>query len=234
MKTSQTPGTKTAVVNMAFKGLGQVMVLKIEAETAYAVRATPNFIDALAPERVKGTFELQSADGTPFTVKTVDGKPAMTADGSPMKPATKHTVRYDFSSPSALCSKFLAVPPFLIIETDHPKCPVLDLRVRHASTRITPAFGFAEFRANTSAMSPKSSMEFEVELKHMRGARIASVQSQSPSFQTQMVSQTPDGESVLVKVRVTDLGAPAGPFLFPCRFSGNGKTSDFWIFGTVR
>jgi hypothetical protein len=234
MKTSQTPGTKTAVVNMAFKGLGQVMVLKIEAETAYAVRATPNFIDALAPERVKGTFELQSADGTPFTVKTVDGKPAMTADGSPMKPATKHTVRYDFSSPSALCSKFLAVPPFLIIETDHPKCPVLDLRVRHASTRITPAFGFAEFRANTSAMSPKSSMEFEVELKHMRGARIASVQSQSPSFQTQMVSQTPDGDSVLVKVRVTDLGAPAGPFLFPCRFSGNGKTSDFWIFGTVR
>jgi hypothetical protein len=219
---------------MAFKGLGQVMVLKIEAETAYAVRATPNFIDALAPERVKGTFELQSADGTPFTVKTVDGKPAMTADGSPMKPATKHTVRYDFSSPSALCSKFLAVPPFLIVETDHPKCPVLDLRVRHASTRITPAFGFAEFRANTSAMSPKSSMEFEVELKHMRGARIASVQSQSPSFQTQMVSQTPDGESVLVKVRLTDLGAPAGPFLFPCRFSGNGKTSDFWIFGTVR
>ena len=234
MKTSQTPGTKTAVVNMAFKGLGQVMVLKIEAETAYAVRATPNFVDALAPDRVKGTFELQSADGTPFTVKTVDGKPAMTADGSPMKPATKHTVRYDFSAPSALCSKFLAVPPFLIVETDHPKCPVLDLRVRHASTRITPAFGFAEFRANAGAMSPKSSMEFEVELKHMRGARIASVQSQAPSFQTQMVSQTPDGDSLLVKVRVTDLGAPTGPFLFPCRFSGNGKTSDFWVFGTVR
>ena len=86
----------------------------------------------------------------------------------------------------------------------------------------------------SGSMSPKSSMEFEVELKHMRGARIASVQSQSPSFQTQMVSQTPDGDSVLVKVRVTDLGAPTGPFLFPCRFSGNGKTSDFWIFGTVR
>ena len=111
---------------------------------------------------------------------------------------------------------------------------MLDLRVRHASTRITPAFGFAEFRANAGAMSPKSSMEFEVELKHMRGARIASVQSQAPSFQTQMVSQTPDGDSLLVKVRVTDLGAPTGPFLFPCRFSGNGKTSDFWVFGTVR
>jgi hypothetical protein len=34
MKTSQTPGTKTAVVNMAFKGLGQVMVLKIDAAEA--------------------------------------------------------------------------------------------------------------------------------------------------------------------------------------------------------
>lgn len=234
MKTSHTPGTKTAVVNMAFKGLQQVMVLKIQAETAYAVRATPNFIDALMPERMQGSFELLSADGAPFTVKSVDGKPAMTADGSPMKPATKHTIRYDFNTPSALCSKFLAVPPFLIIETDHPKCPVLDLRVRHATTRITPAFGFAEFRANTGAMSPKSSMEFEVELKHMRDARITAVQSQVPTFQTQLVSQKPDGSSLLVKVRVTDLGAPAGPFLFPCRFSGNGKTSDFWVFGTIR
>lgn len=234
MKTSHTPGTKTAVVNMAFKGVTQVMVVKIQAETAYAVRATPNFIDALAPERMKGTFDLVSADGTPFSVKTVDGRPAATADGSPMKPATKHTLRYDFSAPSALCQKFLAVPPFLIVETDHPKCPVIDMRVRHATTRITPSFGFAEFRANCGAMSPKGTAEFELEIKHMGQARIAAVQSLVPTFQTQVVSQKPDGDSVLLTVRVVDLGTTPGPFLFPCRFSGNGKTSDFWLFGTIR
>jgi hypothetical protein len=234
MKTSHTPGTKTAVVNMAFKGITQVMVLKIQAETAYAVRAAPNFIDALAPERMQGTFELVSADGTPFTVKSVDGRPPVSADGSPMKAATMHTLRYDFTKPSPLCGTFLAVPPFLIVETDHPKCPILDMRVRHATTRITPAFGFAEFRANCGAMSAKGSSEFELEIKLMRKMRIGSVQSLLPAFQTQLVSQTPDGESVLVKVRVTDLGAQPGPFLFPCRFTGNGKTSDFWLFGTIR
>ena len=234
MKTAHTPGTKTAVVNMAFKGITQVMVLKIQAETAYAVRATPNFIDALAPERMTGTFDLVSADGTPFSVKTVDGRPAVNADGSPMKPAAKHTLRYDFSAPSALCQKFLAVPPFLVIETDHPKCPILDMRVRHATTRITPSFGFGEFRANCGAISPKGTAEFELEIKHMGKARIAAVQSLVPTFQTQIVSQKPDGDSVLVTVRVVDLGAQPGPFLFPCRFTGNGKTSDFWLFGTIR
>lgn len=234
MKTAHTPGTKTAVVNMAFKGITQVMVLKIQAETAYAVRATPNFIDALAPERMTGTFELKSADGAPFTVKSVDGRAPVTADGSPMRAAAKHTLRYDFTSPSPLCQKFLAVPPFLIIETDHPKCPVVDMRVRHATTRITPAFGFAEFRANCGAMSPKGSMDFELEIKHFGQARIASVQSLVPNLQTQLVSQKADGDSVMVTVRVTDLGAATGPFLVPCRFTGNGKTSDFWLFGTVR
>jgi hypothetical protein len=33
---------------------------------------------------------------------------------------------------------------------------------------------------------------------------------------------------------VTDLGAQPGTFLFPCRFSGRGKQSDFWVFGVVR
>jgi hypothetical protein len=126
------------------------------------------------------------------------------------------------------------VPPFLVIETDHPKCPILDMRVRHATTRITPSFGFGEFRANCGAISPKGTAEFELEIKHMGKARIAAVQSLVPTFQTQIVSQKPDGDSVLVTVRVVDLGAQPGPFLFPCRFSGNGKTSDFWLFGTIR
>jgi len=234
MKTAHTPGTKTAVVNMAFDGINQVMVVKIQAETAYAVRATPNFIDALTPERMTGTFELASADSVPFVVKSVDGRPAVTADGSPMKPAVKHTLRYDFGAPSPLSQKFLAVPPFLIIETDHPKCPVLDMRVRHATTRITPAFGFAEFRANCGAMPSKGSTEFELEVKHMGVLRISGVQSLVSNAKTELVGQRPDGDSVLVKVRVTDLGLPSGTFLFPCRFTGNGKTSDFWLFGSIR
>ena len=234
MKTAQTPGTKPAVVNMAFEGITQVLVVKIEAETAYTVRASPNFIDALKPERMKGVFELVSSDGAPFVVTNVDGRAPVTIDGSAMQPAVRHVLRYDFSSPSPLSGNVLAVPPFLVVETSHPKCPIIDLRVRHETTRITPAFGFAEFRANCGVMSSKGSSEFELEVKHMGAARIASVQSLNPKVRTEIVSQKPDGSSVLVTVRVTDLGLPPGAFLFPCRFVGNGKQSDFWLFGTVR
>jgi hypothetical protein len=198
------------------------------------VRASPNFIDALKPERMKGVFELVSSDGAPFVVTNVDGRAPVTIDGSAMQPAVRHVLRYDFSSPSPLSGNVLAVPPFLVVETSHPKCPIIDLRVRHETTRITPAFGFAEFRANCGVMSSKGSSEFELEVKHMGAARIASVQSLNPKVRTEIVSQKPDGSSVLVTVRVTDLGLPPGPFLFPCRFVGNGKQSDFWLFGTVR
>ena len=234
MKMAHTPGVKTAVVNMAFAGVTQVMVLQLEAETAYAVRATPTFVDALKPERMTGSIELVARDDVPFMVKSVDGKPPVTGDGSPMKPATKHTLRYDFTSASPLTKAYNAVPPFLVIETDHPKCPIVDMRVRHDTTRITPSLAFAEFRANCGAIPAKGSAEFEIEIKLMGSSRIDSVQSLHPSFKTEVVSQKPDDSSVLVTVRVTDLGAQPGTFLFPCRFSGRGKQSDFWIFGVVR
>ena len=234
MKMAHTPGAKTAVVNMAFAGVTQVMVLKLEAETAYAVRATPAFVDALTPARMAGSIELVARDGLPFTVKSVDGEAPVTGDGSPMKPATKHTLRYDFTSASPLTKVYNAVPPFLVIETDHPKCPIVDMRVRHETTRITPSLAFAEFRANCGAIPPKGSAEFEIEIKLMGSSRIDSVQSLHPSFKTEAVAQKPDDSSVLVTVRVTDLGAQPGVFLFPCRFSGRGKQSDFWVFGVVR
>ena len=237
MKTPLSVGKKTAQVNMVFEGLKQLLVVRLEAETAYAVRANPPYIDALAPERMKGFFEVLSTDGKPFTVRTVAGRPAKTVDGAPQKPAERQVVTYDFTDGGA-------VPPFLVVETDHPACPVLDLRVRHETTRIAPALGFAEYRANLGALAPKASTTFELEIKHAGADRVAAVESLDPRAKTELVGQRADGDSVLAIVKVEDLGLPAGTFLFPCRFTSTGgaaggaagqpKSADFWLYGTVR
>jgi hypothetical protein len=233
MKTPQSVGKKTAQVNMVFEGLNQLLAVRLEAETAYAVRANPPYVDALAPERMKGFFEVLSTDGKPFTVTAVAGGPARTADGSPQKPAQRQVVTYDFTAGGS-------VPPFLIVETDHPECPVFDLRVRHETTRIAPALGFAEYRANLGAMAPKSSATFELEIKHAGADRVAMVESLDPRAKTELVGQRADGDSVVAIVKVDDLGLPAGTFLFPCRFTSTGgtggqpKAADFWLYGTVR
>ncbi|MBI1304083.1 MAG: DUF1573 domain-containing protein [Phycisphaera sp.] len=231
MKTSQSVGNRSAAVNMAFEGIRQILVVELRAETAYTVRATPSFIDARAPESMKGSFEVVSADGAPFSVLSVDGKPPVTLDGSPMQPAAKHVVRYDFTTEGGLRK---GVPPFLIVETDHPKSPVIDLRVRHETTRITPALGFAEFRANCGEMKPKGAMEFDVEIKMMGKTRIERIQSLDPRFQTDLVLQRDQDDLLIVRTRVTDLGQHKGPFLVPCRFFARGRHGDYWLFGTVR
>ena len=231
MKTSQSVGSKVAAVNMAFEGVRQVLVVELRAETAYTVRATPNFVDALAPERMKGSFELAAADGAPFSVLSIDGKPPVTLDGSSMKPAAKHVVRYDFTSEGGLRK---GVPPFLVVETDHPKAPVIDLRVRHETTRIAPALGFAEFRANCGELKPKGSTEFDVEIKLMAKSRIERIQSLDPRFQADLVLQRDQDDLLVVRTRLTDLGQHRGPFLVPCRFFARGRHGDYWLFGTVR
>ena len=230
MKTSLSVGKKTAQVNMVFEGLDELLEIKLVAETAYAVRANPAYVDALAPERMKGYFELLSGDGTPFTVKSVNGLPAQTADGTPMKPANRQVVQYDLARPGLT----QGVPPFLIVETDHPKCPVLDLRVRHETTRISPALNFAEFRANVGAVQNGSPVEFEIELKHAGELRVDGVAPNRMGVAAAIVEQKSDGDALLVRVKLMPSGLSAGPFLFPCTFVGGGKTSDLWIYGVCR
>ncbi len=229
MKTPHSVGPKTAQVQLVFEGYGQLLKVRIDAETAYAVRANPAFIDALAPERMQGFFELTAADGTPFVVQSVAGKPAVTADGKPMTAATRQVLRYDFTQPAGA-----KVPPFLIVETDHPKCPVLDLRVRHETTRIAPALNFAEYRANVGVVAVGASSEFELEIKHMGAARVGAATSLNPAAKTELLEQKSDGDSLLVKVRFTNLSLPSGVFLLPCQFTSGAKSADLLLYGTVR
>jgi len=230
MQTSQSVGNRSAMVTLVFDGIQAPLSVRIDAETAYAVRANPAFIDALAPERMKGFFELVASDGTPFRVLTVDGKPALGPEGATAGPSARQVVRYDLTA-SGLVQ---GVPPFVIVETDHPKCPILDLRVRHETTRITPAIALAEFRTNVGVVPAKGSAEFEIELKHMGAARVDRVTSNRKEWKAELVGQKADGDAVLLKVRLTDLGAMPGPFLFTVKLGTGSKSADLWIYGVLR
>ncbi len=229
MKTASSVGKRSAKINLVFEGLDQLLSVELVAETAYQVRANPPFIDALAPERMKGFFELIARDNQPFMVLTVDGAPAKHADGSPMTPAVRHVVSYDFTQ---LGSR--PVPPYLIVETDHPKSPLVDLRVRHETTRISPALSFAEFRENVGILKPQGSTEVEVQIKNMGTQRLTGVESLDPAFKVELLSQTSDGEALLAKVRFTDVALPKGTFLRSCRFKTAQKQADFLLYGCVR
>ncbi|MFM7134961.1 MAG: DUF1573 domain-containing protein [Planctomycetota bacterium] len=229
MKTSKSVGNRSAQINLVFEGIEQLLAVRIDAETAYSVRANPAFVDALVPERMKGYFEVLSSDGTPFSVLSVDGRAPIAPDGAPLARGTRQVLAYDFTNLGGR-----PVPPFLVVETDHPKAPLIDLRVRHETTRIAPALNFAEFRQNLGVLKSGGSTEFEVEIKKLGAARVTAVAPRDARSRCELLEQRADGESVLVKVRFTDQGLPKGVFLFPCRLTAGQTSADLWLYGCVR
>ena len=56
MKTSRAVGKKFAQIALVFEGIPVPLAVKLDAETAYAVRANPTFVDALAPRAHERVF----------------------------------------------------------------------------------------------------------------------------------------------------------------------------------
>lgn len=228
MKVAST-GIKQASVQIAMEGYDRALIVELRADVVYAIRGvTQNkpgapadpYIDASTdPSRVRGEVTVQSLDGKPFRVMSVGMKPPQFIDWEPSQPPrSSYRVRYDISAPD--CP---SMPRYLIIETDRPESPLIDMRVRHQCTHIKPVLGFAEFRANAGIVSPAAPGVFEIEIKRMGtpggAGTITAVASTRPDMKAELVEQTFDGESVLAKVRITPIAGTKGVMLFPVRFS---------------
>lgn len=231
MQTSAAVGLKSAAVTLLFEGVPTPLRVQISAEVAYSVRAVPvPFIDALSPQRLRGTFELESVDGEPFRVIAVQGAaPAFEGfDPATDTPRSRYRLAYDFTR--LACAE---VPKYLLVQTDREDCPLVDLRVRHECTRIQPALSLAEFRAMTGRIRPGESGEFTIEIKNMGRGRVDQVFTISPDARVQLVSQQADGSSVLCTVKVTPRPGFQGLLQLPVNFSAAGKTAELLVFGLV-
>jgi hypothetical protein len=229
MKTAKSVGKRSANVSLAFEGLQQVLLVTIECETALPIRANPPFIDALAPGRMLGSFEIAAQDGQAFRVLSVDGKPPVPAgSGDPSARQASHRLAYDFTAPG------FRVPKYVIVETDRDDCPLVDLRVRHETTRITPPFSVAEFRSSAGRIAPGGTGSFELEIKKMGEARVTGVRSLSPDAAVRLEGQKADGSSVLLTVAVTPRAGFEGLLAFPVEITAAGKRYEHLVYASVR
>jgi len=227
MKVSST-GLKLAGIQIVIEGMDSVLQVDMRAEVVYSVRAvTQNspggawdpYIDAdTNPERVRGEVTVGTLDRTPFRVLSVGGRPPQFLgwDAS-QPPRASYRVKYDVSARD--CD---SMPRYLIIETDRPDAPLIDMRVRHKCTHIRPQVSFAEFRANAGVISPGHPGVFEIEVKNAATPagpiRVTGVTSTRPELKARLVNQTFDGKSVLLTVELTPTGSASGVMLFPVRF----------------
>lgn len=253
MKVSASTGVKTAAVTFDFgTGIAPVTV-SMSGEIAYQVRgvatdaangATVPYINAFndpaAPQAMpqiplSGIVTIGSIDRSAFHIESVLGAPPIFVDYDPSvdAPRAAYKIRYDFSS--IPCQQ---MPPYLVVATDHPKAPVIDMRIRHACTRISPLIPFAEYRANLGAVAAGSTVPFEFELKHAKGWRISQTLSKDPRIAVDLVGQRSDPDSSMISLVAKVDPSTTGTVLAPVTMTGIDptgatKSSDFWIYFKV-
>lgn len=209
MRAPASTGQKQVVVNVVLQGIPSVVELRMVGEIAFPVRATTMvqgkevpYVDADSdPSRVRGMVKLKSTDGRPFLVRAVQGQPPMIESFDPSKdaPRSEYQVAYDLT-------RLPKVPPYLVIETDHPEARLIDLRVRHATTQIKPVLSLSEFRANAGCVKVGAVVGMDIEIKNLGMIQVTSVRSVDPRFTATMVGQT--GDSKLRTVAFTVVASP--------------------------
>jgi len=218
MRAPASTGQKQVMVNVVLQGLPKVVELRMAGEIAFPVRATTSvqgkdvpYVDAdTDPSRVRGTVKLKSTDGKPFLVRAVQGQPPVVEAFDPAKdaPRAEYTVAYDLT-------RLPKVPPYLVIETDHPGARLIDLRVRHATTHIKPVLSLAEFRASAGCVKAGAVVPLDIEIKNLGMLQVTGVRSGDPRFAATMVGQTGDAKLRTVAFSIVASPQAAGFSIFP-------------------
>lgn len=209
MHVSASTGSKFAEVQIALDGVKGILKVGLSGEISYAIRATSvdasgatrPYIDAdTDPARVQGTLRVESLDKQPFTVRSVLGQPPEFVGFDPAsgQPQNAYELRYDLSK--FPCAQ---MPPYVLIETDRADCRVLDMRVRHNCTRVSPKLPFAEFRGNAGTMIAGQPAPVEIGFKKSGKLRVGSVRSLDPRFTAVLASQRMDKDGLVATATLT-------------------------------
>ncbi|MCH8006483.1 MAG: DUF1573 domain-containing protein [Planctomycetes bacterium] len=194
-------GPKKAKITLIFQHGGKTqrtISIPLYGLITMAVRAAPTYVDALKGV-TSGQVRLDSVDGRPFRIISADGRPPVFADGfepASGQPRNAYTVQWHV--PPRSIDDCAGARLWWVVETDHPDCPILPLRIRHECTGIRGdpdrrerGWSFKEYIANLGAVAGGKSIEVDVEIDNKTLVPILSVESMSPDARAELVSTQP-------------------------------------------
>ena len=208
-------GAKKEKVTLFFEGYGGTQVIFFyNAEVARPVRVIPPYVDAVTQGRT-GTVEVTSLDNKPFRILKAHGLAPQFVGFDPAtdEPRIRYTLKWDLSQFDGQ-----RVPWFWVIETDHPDAPIVDVRVRHDSTRpvhdqIRP---WAPKDQRILIDLVRNGESVEIITKHEYAGnrtptpQTARVQNLSAILDVVLVGVEQKGQLLEFRVRITPKNAPLG------------------------
>jgi hypothetical protein len=236
-----TPTSKDSSVKLELVGRPPI-TLPTKGEIIRGVRARPRDISTYRSRAAEGSYTSQgrividAPEGPPFRVLSVNGEPRNT------DPLLMHAVTWDVSKydgVSGLSEEGHMVPPFWLVETDHPETPVLEIPVRHRSIRITPRgdrpWFFIEQRVNIGGIKRGGSGTFTLPVKWAAGRKdaqgVQSVRSEHEGFEAVLVGLENQGKETLVTIQITPAATTEGPFQGRILLEGDGFEAPIQLIG---
>ena len=222
-----TPGIKNAKVQISFAGQLKPLLVEIEGDITMAIKADPPYVGGAKGDESAGIVLVKSVDGAPFTILSSGGRAPVFIGFDPATDPPQSTYRLQWN-----IAQVNDLPRHIwwAIFTDHPKCPVLPLRIRNPQTgsradmeRYTRHWRFDESIINAERLQAGTPVTLELVLKHYnpraRGAiqqpqwsEVQSVRSLSGDLDVSYLgwtALTPEESKVLFSVR------PANGFTGP-------------------
>jgi len=213
------PGPKDAKILLKFRTPSrprlQIALIKIAAEVTMKVRAVPPFVEALKGV-TGGTVRVESVDGRPFAIVTAGGEPPDYVGGFDPgrdQPRSAYTLRWSVNY-SARVEDCGGERLWWVVETDHPQCPILPLRIRHECTGIRRDPNYKQrgwmshpYMINAGAVIAGTAVDLDVEVQRLDdlpSSGIYAVESLSPDATAEFLGiLEPPGDTSTVRVRFT-------------------------------
>jgi hypothetical protein len=205
---SDAPGAKDAKVWVEFEtgGQSQHLMVRIDADVALVVRSEPPYVDALNGV-ASGTVRIESTDGKPFSILSAYGGDPVFADG--FDPAvddarSAYTLQWNVAFPTLSGCENAKL--WWVVETDHPDCPVLPLRIRHDCTGLRSDPDNQQrgwifrggYLVNLGSVKEGTPVEVEVDLRRLptrQRISVIAVESLSPDATAELV-EAREGEGL--------------------------------------
>jgi len=197
-----------------YEGSRSPYELFVLAEVSHPVKTDPTFVNLLGSSK-EGMIRLESLDGAPFRVTSVDGAEPKVFDldekpVDPKEPRTSYLVKFDYTG---VADEDL--DRWFMIETDHPEAQELPLRVLHRSlyqvNAEQPTWSFGTDRFILGRMTAGDSLEREVTLKAVTNpTTITGVRVDNPGLDAEIIETRRDGRNVVAKIRFKATGGETG------------------------
>ena len=191
------PGTAEERVRLVFAGSKEILEVPVRAFFSRAIEVSPEYINAESV--LKGEMTLRSLDDVPFEVLSVSGNRPLFV-GEQSGAATQHALQWDLRAFENQCTdEFGArMPKWLVVETNHPLAPFVDVRVRNSScTKLDVPLSpdqewyLGEHRFILGAIGSGGAKDFVLPIRYFKGAKrleaVSLVSSGDPRFGLEVV-----------------------------------------------